>query len=179
MSFWEWVVEYALDGIVAGIVGGGVTGAAVWATLRHERKVREEDRREARVADLRVQVSAMLGLANRGWLADIRLPEDEERDVFDELYVRSKELQARAAPVDTGLHDVMKEFSALLNVVHKKRDSDLRSKLCRDLTIRLETWFADRSMFEFAAAAPWANGKLSTDGLTLTSYLPISGPEDG
>lgn len=35
---WWW--EFGLDGIVSGLVGGLVTGVAVIATIRHERKER-------------------------------------------------------------------------------------------------------------------------------------------
>lgn len=48
---WWW--EHGLDGIVGGIVGGLVTAAAVWLTLRHERKLAKDATRAVDLSDLR------------------------------------------------------------------------------------------------------------------------------
>lgn len=49
-STWWWT--FALDGIVSGIIGGAVTGLAVWLTLRHERQTALE-------VEFRAALSAM------------------------------------------------------------------------------------------------------------------------
>lgn len=60
MGFWEWIAKHALDGIAAGLVGGLVTGGAVWATIRHERTIRLQDRRDSELEALRRAVVEML-----------------------------------------------------------------------------------------------------------------------
>lgn len=76
MDFWEtlrtdgWWLEHALDGIGAGIVGGAVTGLAVWWTVTHERKLRAEDRREASRDEVRLALARVHGcVVQVRWLA--------------------------------------------------------------------------------------------------------------
>lgn len=39
---WDWWLKYGFDGLVGGVVGGAVTGLAVFFTIRHERKTASE-----------------------------------------------------------------------------------------------------------------------------------------
>jgi hypothetical protein len=49
---WQWWLQYGFDGIAGGVVGGIVTGGAVWATIRHERGLRADDQTGAKEAEL-------------------------------------------------------------------------------------------------------------------------------
>lgn len=43
----NWWLDTGLDGIISGVIGGLVTAGAVVATIRHERKMRDEERQVA------------------------------------------------------------------------------------------------------------------------------------
>lgn len=60
---WQWWLEHGFDGIGAGIIGGAVTGAAVFTTILWEKRVRSDDARASERVELRRAVAALLTTA--------------------------------------------------------------------------------------------------------------------
>ena len=62
---WTWWLEHGLDGIAGGLIGGAITGLAVWATLKHERNLAETASKEEDAASLRQDVAKFHRVAAR------------------------------------------------------------------------------------------------------------------
>lgn len=165
MGFWdtiwtdEWWLKYALDAIGGGVIGGLVTGGAVWATIRHERKMREADQANARQETLRTLVEGLRNNASELMLRLGRSVDDgelflETQDRIGVLFSQLLGAEAFAARVAPHLAANLDVLSTALTRL-PDLDDDLSAievvrNVCKKAVSHSWGWVADPEKYERA-----------------------------
>lgn len=109
MGFWDtvwsdgWWLEHGLDGIVSGLVGGTMAGLALWATIRHERKIRQADLDDRELDRLKEVASRLRAHAYTAVLTEDDPSPEGLSDSQVELFGVAYEVVARAGARGSGL----------------------------------------------------------------------------
>lgn len=160
----EWWWSVALDGIVGGILTGAIAGWAVWATLRHERKMSAESELRNAVMGLRTSaLRAAMETPHRDatpdsvaqWAVTLYNPLDEVRALS---ILRAKGLFEDLSQVETRLASLFVPYAEQLRDGLVAFDAPGAQQLARDVSDSASHWLAKpkayRRRLADAAAAP-------------------------
>lgn len=145
----SWFADVALDGIVSGVIGGAVTGGAVWWTLRHERQT-------AAMAELRAAVARFHSITMR---AGTRLLEaqtlDENASVMNDVFDSAVAAQAFAwRPAPKLASDLASFLTAWNAAFDTPGDVSTAIPLAREGAARTYGWLSDPAEYQKAISPP-------------------------
>lgn len=153
------------DGVVGGVIGGLVTGLAVWLTLRHERKLRTDERGHQAKESLRTEIAEVQATALRYLLTTAS-------NSFEELAALSRQtvlLTATSQRVDGDLGEDLSNFLTLLSESSQITKHAEQQRRIRDLVLKLKAFLEDWLVTDGAGrpvghVADWETGEWSEQG---------------
>jgi hypothetical protein len=147
----DWWWQYGLDGLVGAVLGGIVTGAAVWFTIRHERRSVARDDLRASLAELQAKALQMTPTLIMGGN-----PEEKVRAAQD-LFIATVRARGPALRVEPMLNAELDDFMAAWNeAIGPLADDDIAAAraLTRELAARLHGWLgADNAGLKMSPAS--------------------------
>ena len=139
-------MDVAMDGIVGSVIGGVITGGAVWVTI-------QSDRRSTREAELRAALAEVQALALQAGPKLINATADDEVFVTTHgLFVAVVHARSRAMKPAPKLDTELGDF---LSAWNNASTADALS-LARELGARMYAWLADPKVAAEMTPASWA-----------------------
>jgi hypothetical protein len=130
---WQWWLDVGFEGIAGGVIGGLVTGGAVWVTIRNDRRATQE-------AELRGALAELQALALRAGPNLLNSTSGEgEFAVMHDVFVAAVHARSRAMKPAPQLEQELGDFTSAWNDATPTE----ALPLARELGARMYAWLAD------------------------------------